>query len=74
MFIFFLRYKLIVLILAPQNLSRDVNDWMLQITRLFCYGCSYSAKKSFISNWHHTYMETNLKPILQPAQTKTRSW
>ena len=38
MFIFFLRYKLIVLILAPQNLSRDVNDWMLQITRFFCYG------------------------------------
>ena len=45
MFIFFLRYKLIVLILAPQNLSRDVNDWMLQITRFFCYDCSYSAAK-----------------------------
>ena len=55
MFIFFLRYKLIVLILAPQNLSRDVNDWMLEITRFFCYGCSYSAKKSFILNWHHTF-------------------
>jgi hypothetical protein len=31
--------------LGVQNLSRDVNDWMLQIIRFFHYCCSYSAKK-----------------------------
>jgi len=69
MFIFFLRYKLIVLIRAPQNLSRDVNDWMLEITRFFCYGCSYFATKkaSFqigITHFKYANQRTSQSPLL----------
>ena len=52
MFISFLRYKLIV------------NDRMLQITRFFCYGCSYSATKRASFQIGITHFKYAIKELL----------